>query len=638
VLRANGVEDAMFLLMSAVQDEGFLKPIIHVEMEGANGGKETVTLDASMTATVPRNVEAKKVAFRVERGVRYFIEDVRIVGLSVVPAKTAQGFFVGESTLFSGKAARAYTPGRVSRGVESLDSELHQLGYADATVQTKDVTVDDRTGAAKVTVEVAEGVRWRVAEVRVEGTENTEVKANLTRFVGLPWSETVQQDVAAEIRTAAYAKGYPDARVRMVHAESAAEGGKSVVITATVRTGDLVTMGEPRFVGAGDTRESVLRRRVHGKPGDPLNLLELEQARYRISRLGVFDRVDVKTEPEDGAVRSPVFTLAPGRRLEVNLLAGYGTYEQLRAGVEVRQFNLFGLAHQARGTLVESMKSTRADYSYTVPEFFGESIDGTVRVFGLQREEVAFERQEYGGTVTLSTPLHFLGANATAGYTFQALRNRNNRLETQTIDDKQVTVASVDAGLTRDRRDNPLLARKGYRWFAQIEAASRTLGGEAEYQRSEFGGSYHTSWGSGRWVHLNAAHGVVTTWGTDDTLLPVNKRFFPGGDGSIRGYRDGEASPRGPDGKFIGAKSYLSASVELEQALAQKWSAVLFVDALGTATQLKHYPFDETLYAVGLGLRYQTLIGPIRAEYGRNLKLRDGDPGGTFLISIGFPF
>jgi outer membrane protein insertion porin family len=64
----------------------------------------------------------------------------------------------------------------------------------------------------------------------------------------------------------------------------------------------------------------------------------------------------------------------------------------------------------------------------------------------------------------------------------------------------------------------------------------------------------------------------------------------------------------------------------------------VFGDALGAATQLKHYPFDETLFALGVGLRYHTLIGPLRAEYGRNLKMREGDPGGTLLFSIGFPF
>ena len=41
---------------------------------------------------------------------------------------------------------------------------------------------------------------------------------------------------------------------------------------------------------------------------------------------------------------------------------------------------------------------------------------------------------------------------------------------------------------------------------------------------------------------------------------------------------------------------------------------------------------------MGIGVRYQTLIGPLRAEYGHNLNPRTGDPSGTLLFSIGYPF
>lgn len=639
-LDANAIEDAMFLLMSSVQEDGFLKPTIEVHLRGENGERSTLTLDAEMNTSVPRGLKAREVEFSVDRGVRYFVGALRIEGLRAVPEKTARGFFVGESTLFTGKAVRAYTPSRLTRGLESLGAELRQRGYADARVETDNVAIDDRTGEVQLTIRVDEGVMWRVADVKMETSKPVDLEhANERRFVGQPWSESVQQDIAADIRKAYFAAGYPDVRVRMAHTVTvAADGTKDVLVASEVNPGPQVTIGEVRFEGMGDTRPSVLRRRVRANAGGTLNVLELEQSRYRISRLGVFERVDLRYEPADGEVRDAVFALQPGRRVEANLLAGYGTYEQARAGVEVRQYNLFGLAHQTRGLLVESMKSTRGEYTYTVPEIFGESIDGTAKLFGLQRDEVAFQRQEYGGTVAFRAPIGRLGVNATAGYTFQALRNRNNQLETQGVDDKQVIVASADFGLTRDRRDNPLLPRHGYRAFAQLETASRALGGEAEYQRFEFGGSYHTGWGNGRWIHVSAAHGVITTWGTTDESLPVNKRFFPGGDGSIRGYQNGEAAPRGVDGKFIGAKSYVSGSVEFEQALARKWSVVVFGDALGTATQLKRYPFDETRFAVGGGLRYQTLIGPIRAEYGRVLKHRAGDPTGTWLFSIGFPF
>jgi outer membrane translocation and assembly module TamA len=307
--------------------------------------------------------------------------------------------------------------------------------------------------------------------------------------------------------------------------------------------------------------------------------------------------------------------------------------------VELRQMNLFGRAHRARLELVESMKSSRGEYAYTVPELFGESIDGTGKLFGLQREEPEFRRKEYGATFELKRPLPWISIDATLGYTFQSLRNTNNDLSTSGSDQKQVNVASVDLGLTSDRRDSPLRPRHGSRFFTRLEVASRNFGGQTDYQRLEMGAAYHTGWGSTRWIHLGLTHGVILTRGaSDDLLLPVNKRFFPGGDGSIRGYQSGEASPRGADGRFLGAKSYLLANLELEQALTSTWSAVIFTDALGMAARLADYPFAEKLYSVGLGVRYQTLIGPVRVEYGRNVNPRVGDPNGTLQVAVGIPF
>jgi outer membrane translocation and assembly module TamA len=285
------------------------------------------------------------------------------------------------------------------------------------------------------------------------------------------------------------------------------------------------------------------------------------------------------------------------------------------------------------------MKSLRGEYAYTVPELFGESIDGTAKLFGLRREEIAFLRQEYGANFTLKRPVDWLRAEGTWGLTVQSLRNADNNLSTSAVDNKQTTVVSMEGSLSKERRDNPLRPRRGYRWFTQGEGASRQLAGQVDYQRLEVGGSYHTSFGSGRWVHLGLTHGVITNYGAkEDASVPVNKRFYPGGDRSIRGYQDGEAAPRGPDGRFVGAKSYTLFDTELEQALTKSWSVVLFGDALGTAATLSEYPFGEKLYSVGLGVRFHTLIGPLRLEYGRNVNPRPQDPHGTLHFSIGFPF
>jgi outer membrane protein assembly complex protein YaeT len=641
VLRANAVEDAMFLLMSALQEEGFLQPTVAVACVGADGEKTEFVLDASMATAVPRTMEARAVSFRVKPGVRFFVSGVTFAGLHAVPERTARSFLAGDAGVFAGKASRAHTPARLARGLEGLQAELRQRGFAEAEVRADRVDADGGTGAVMLAVTVTEGPRWWVRAVGVVGAEGTGVAVGgPQRFVGQPWTNALAQSVAGDLRKALFAEGYADASVAVVReATTAADGSKDVAVTARVRAGEPVRLGPVRFEGAARVREQVMRRRVQAKPGGPLNPLDLDQARFRLARLGVFEKVALRYEPADGPVRSPVFTVREGRSLEMNLLFGYGSYEQLRGAVELRQFNVFGRAHQTRLQLVQSMKSTRGEYSYTVPELFGESVDGTAKVFGLQRDELSFQRQEYGVNAAVSLPLRWLGANATAGYTFQSLKIRDSELATRAIDDRQVTVASVDAGVTRDRRDNPLRPRRGYRAFAQVEAASRTLGGEAEFQRFELGGAYHTPWGGGRWVHAALAHGVITTWGTGDRRLPVNKRFFPGGGSSIRGYREGEASPRGAGGRFVGAKSYTLANLEFEQALSAQWSVVGFGDALATAAELRDYPLaGERLYSAGIGARYQTLIGPVRVEYGRNLKPRPGDPGGTWQVSVGAAF
>ena len=137
---------------------------------------------------------------------------------------------------------------------------------------------------------------------------------------------------------------------------------------------------------------------------------------------------------------------------------------------------------------------------------------------------------------------------------------------------------------------------------------------------------------------MGLSHGVVLTVGSTAQDLPFNRRFFPGGQNSIRGYLEGQASPRNELGKLVGAETYSLGTVEFEQALTPKWSLVLFSDSLGTARHVSNYPFDAGLFSVGGGLRWKTIIGPVRVEYGHNLNPRKGDPNGTLQLSLGFPF
>jgi outer membrane protein insertion porin family len=192
--------------------------------------------------------------------------------------------------------------------------------------------------------------------------------------------------------------------------------------------------------------------------------------------------------------------------------------------------------------------------------------------------------------------------------------------------------------VSQDRRDSPLNPQRGYRLSASLEYASPNLGGEVGFQHLELAASGHLPLGAGRWIHVGVRHGVAATWNRPADNLPFARRFFPGGENSVRGFKEGEASPRDDQGNYIGAETYLSGSVELEQAITPKWSLVAFVDGVDFAADLGDYPGNEQLYSAGGGIRWKTIIGPLRLEYGYNLNPRPQDPVGTLLFSLGCPF
>ena len=640
-LDASTLEDASLVLISSLTDDGYLEPVIQARVVTVDGAESDYALDARLEHPLPRPLAATAATLEVVRGRRFLLHEIKFAGLFALPEKNARAFFVGQEPLIPLAAERIYSPGRLQRSLGNLAETLRQQGYAEVSVTAAAVRIDHRTGAVQVDVLVQEGRRWLVDALQFAVTDGSAPPDQpAAAHLGAPWTTLWRQDTATALRRWYYARGHPDVQITLTPQPAPRpDGATGVTVVAAITPGPVVHAGQVKFQGNRYTHESILRRLVKSNAGDLLNPILYDNSAARVSRLGVFRSVDLRYEPVDRETRDVVYDLVEGRRQEVSVFAGYGSYEQARGGVEWRHYNLFGLAHSSDLKLIESMKSSEGTYTYTVPELFGSTLDGGARLFGLHRDEPSFVHEEYGANVSLLWPLHQYGIALTTGYTFKHVLDTNNSLATQATDQPAADVASIDIGIVRDRRDNALRPHKGYKLSVQAEFANRALGGEVVYQQFLLAASYHTSWGDGRWIHLGLAHGVVTTFGAPtQNDIPVSVLFFPGGEGSIRGYQRGAAAPRAADGLFVGAKAYVQANVELEQALTKSWSAIVFGDALGEAARLADYPFSEKLYSAGLGLRYQTIIGPARVEYGRNLNPRPGDPGGTLLFSIGFPF
>ncbi|HXJ59720.1 MAG TPA: BamA/TamA family outer membrane protein [Verrucomicrobiae bacterium] len=634
------VEDSALVLLSRMSQEGYLSGRVQARFVMADGTRQTFLWTNAPEVELPRDFAAREARFRLQRGPRSYYKSLKFEGSTTIPPKAAARYFVGGDTLFDLRANRIYTQGRLASSLRALHEALRRKGYADATVTAQDLEVNRVTGAARVKIKVVEGIRSMVREVAVEITGPTNTVEHKLFHPGEPYSTLWQQEFGQRLREEQNIRGYPDTTVdiNIVRRETNS-AMLNLDLLARVNIGTLVPLGHVSFRGHEHTRTSVLERLVHLKEGAPLNLIEAEQARQRLARVGVFDWVTLRYDHTNEPPRDVIYDVSEGKPVSLSILGGYGSYELLRGGFEVEHRNVLGLAHDARLRALQSFKASSGDLLYTVPEFLFEHVNLFGHASGLRREEVSFTRLEYGAAVGLQKRLTSIQTDMSVRYDYEFLNALNlGATDTNQVGVTEARAAAIVIDLTRDRLDNPLTPHQGLKLFANTELASSSLGGNVNYQRVVLSASYHQDLGGGRLAHLGLTHGLTFTAGGTDEELPFNKRFFPGGENSVRGYQQGEASPLDARGHQLGAETFTQANVELEQLLTQFWSVVGFFDAVGFAQSRSDYPWDEGLYSAGGGIRWRTIIGPARLEYGHNLNRRRHDPAGTLHVSIGFPF
>ncbi len=637
---ANFVEDAVLILFSRLGRDGYLHPRVKATIDTVDGEQQTYIWMDPVGVTLPRPLGAKKVQFEIEKGVRFYYEEIHFDGVNAISLRDAAHFFIETDALIKLKENRVYTPEKLRSSLRNLETGLERLGYESASAQATNLVVNTNTGAVNVDIIVTEGPQSMVRSIRTEmfGAETNVPSASATTQTNVIFSRLWEQDYRQLLKREQFREGHADARVEMEQEARDLEGKTNYVdIVAKVWPGPVLKVDGVKFEGQKKASTNMMARRVQIAKGDLLNPLKAEQGRYRLARLGIFDTVDLRYDKVDEESRDVIYSVKEGKRMNFSLLAGYGSYEQLRGGFEWEQYDLWGLAHHSRLRAVQSFKSSSADYTYTVPDFLGHDIDGFLNASGLIRDEPAFTRKEFGGGAGVSRNFRSINTDASARYSYQVLSATRRDIPPE-FGLSEATVSSFIFDLRHDRRDNPLTPHEGYKVFATFEVASDALGGDANFERMETSFSFHQPVGNLRWVHFGVSHGFVLTPNSAAVDLPVNRRFFPGGDSSIRGYQFGEAAPRDANGDLVGAETYTLGNVEFEQGLTRNFSLVVFFDALGEATRIESYPFDEGLYSAGLGIRWKTIIGPVRIEYGRNINPRREDPEGTLQIAIGFPF
>ena len=385
--------------------------------------------------------------------------------------------------------------------------------------------------------------------------------------------------------------------------------------------------------------KDAIKKKLTFTEGNYYDIRELEKSRENLYLTDLFSAVKIElaeaTNTEVGDDVTIVVTLEKAKEKSIKASIGYSTDEGPRMKFSWIDKNTFGDFKRVETSLNLMSDSQSADAILFMPELFGHPFEN----------RVAFEQNRYSylgySDKQLSNTFKFVKDSENAKQYF-GLKTERGAVQTASdsefIRNQNYVTNALLYEYLRDKRDSKLDATRGYFVDMNVEFANNIFASTLNYVKTEIEGRTiytfpYTSSLSDLTIALKGLAGSV-----DDlrqSYIPIFKRFFAGGSFSNRGYQYQRMGPTDGSGNFIGAKTIVDASAEARYKLTQKTAVVLFYDTtlLDYDSMSLRSKFKPSL---GLGLRYDTGVGPIRFDVGVPLAEEKRSP--AFHISFGQMF
>lgn len=636
------LEDALYLLDNEMKSKGFLDPLFMInwpERESWNPEQVTWEFAKGFNVEISTAFPIEKVKITVRPRIQFFYEKLTIEGVADELTNPRKAFYNTANSIQS-RSSRFYAPAQWSRGMNSVVSELEGYGYLNAEIETSDISKDIETGEVTAFVKFEPGPRFYIKSIniQIEGADVILDPSLGADMIDNVFTQDALRKVIQTVRKELIQRGYPETTINSELIEFPVSKERlELDIKLKIIPGNQITIDEIIFIGAESFKRSTLLRQVGVKQNQLLNTDELRQGQRRLNSMGMFKRTTVTYDKKENNLWDVIYTLETNPNNRIELIGGIGSYDRVRVGMLWKHSNLFGSGQSGELKLIASTKTKQFEYRHSMPQIFGENWKVYSNLEFLDREEVSFDRVEYTATLGARTLYEKHNIRFNTEFNYELIRDENVARIADT-GPTHTRVSSLEFRATKNETNNLLSPTKGYRISARVEMAAPQLGGDVQYFQIEIPTSWHMEFSETTLLHLGLKSGFVFSLDPDETNIPINKRYFMGGDNSIRGYQEGEASPLNRAGDEIGAEVYFLGQVELEQRIYGSLSAIVFLDALAQTADINNFPSDEELFSVGIGVRWNTLFGPIRIEYGHNLNPRPTDPSGTLHFSLGTAF
>lgn len=292
---------------------------------------------------------------------------------------------------------------------------------------------------------------------------------------------------------------------------------------------------------------------------------------------------------------------------------------RLTLAYEDRYLNRSG--HRFNGDAALSPLDQRGNLTYNIPlrDPSTESVSFSTGLVGQNNDTFTTDTFKIGASYRSNVDAWFLGDDWLQNI-FTNFQHETSEIN-NVIESSNLTINGINWSKTQ--ADDPIYPTHGWRFFGQVSGASNALFSDLSFLQLYASAKFVQDIGIGRFlVRSEMATSIVG--GVEE--LPVSIRYFTGGDQSVRGYQYGSIGAENDIGEVIGGKHLLTASVEYDFQVIPGWRGAVFYDTGNSFTDYTNLALKS---GVGVGVRWQSPIGPIRVDIANGL-----DDGGGFRLHI----
>ncbi len=559
----------------------------------------------------PEKVGTISVRYVVDEGVQEKVGKFEIAGAKQVPLSTLE-------PLLNTDVGQPYSASNVAGDRETILGYYLDHGFGQAQVTaTQDPDPDD-PALVDIKMNIVEGDEVLVRQVLISGLEHTHPKT-VDRLLTVHPGDPLNQAALLETQRLLYSLALFNEVNTAVQNPTGSELRKNVLLQLTEAKRWDFNYGFGFEAQTGNPSTNCLNSTASSgsSPGHTCT----PSGKTGVSPAVLFDVTRTNLR---------------GTNQSISLRTAYGTLEQ------------------------------KATVLYQVPRIFGfQTFDGSLSGGYINVQDVTtYQSSWLGGSFRMTQRPD---RRNTLIYEFSYRRVAINENTIQIAPDliplysQPVRVGGPGFTWIRDTRDSPLDAHRGTYNSVQNFLATSRFGSEANFNRFDMTNSSYYQVGKRKWVIArNTRFGFEESWGnSSQQQIPLPERLYAGGAQSHRGFPINQAGPRDEQTGFpIGGAAVFVNTLELRLPyptlpyFGDNLGFVIFHDMgnvfnepseiapsflrfhqpdISTCKTLLPVPpsspvvtngpcsFNYFSHAVGLGLRYNTPIGPIRFDFAVNL-------------------